>query len=405
MKLIERSECLSKLSLLIDTPDIKVITGVRRSGKSKLMDRFRRELAARKPKANIIYIDLVLFKNKKLLTHQALHDYVEKKRVRGKNYLFIDEVQLCEGFEKAINSLHASERYDIYLTGSNAFLLSSDLATLFTGRTMQVHVMPFSFAEYRKYFSREKDMQTLFDRYMVEGGFSGSYIYPTAELKAEYIREVYSTIITRDLVQKYNLPDSMVLDQVARFMMDNVSNISTPYGISTTLKADRTDVSHVTVANYLHHLCDAYLLYEVRRYDLKGKKYLSSQSKYYLCDCGMRFALLGRRNMDWGRVFENMVFLELHRRGYDVYVGKLYEKEIDFVAQRGDEKLYIQVSDDISEPKTLNRETEPLLKIRDAYPKFLIARTRHEAYDYHGIKIVDLASWLLTPPGSVPSVW
>ena len=405
MKLIERSECLSKLSLLIDTPDIKVITGVRRSGKSKLMDRFRRELAARKPKANIIYIDLVLFKNKKLLTHQALHDYVEKKRVRGKNYLFIDEVQLCEGFEKAINSLHASERYDIYLTGSNAFLLSSDLATLFTGRTMQVHVMPFSFAEYRKYFSREKDMQTLFDRYMVEGGFSGSYIYPTAELKAEYIREVYSTIITRDLVQKYNLPDSMVLDQVARFMMDNVSNISTPYGISTTLKADRTDVSHVTVANYLHHLCDAYLLYEVRRYDLKGKKYLSSQSKYYLCDCGMRFALLGRRNMDWGRVFENMVFLELHRRGYDVYVGKLYEKEIDFVAQRGDEKLYIQVSDDISEPKTLNRETEPLLKIRDAYPKFLITRTRHEAYDYHGIKIVDLASWLLTPPGSVPSVW
>jgi predicted AAA+ superfamily ATPase len=307
----------------------------------------------------------------------------------------IDEVQMCPNFEIAINSLHSEEKYDIYITGSNAFLLSSDLATLFTGRHIDIPVYPFSFKEYCDYFDTDEAVQDKFDRYVVRGGFAGSYSYEEDEDKAKYIQDVYETILIRDLVERYRLNNSSVLKRVADYLMDNVGNISSSRNISNALPATGETTSHTTIGNYIGYLCNAFVFYEAKRYDVKGKSYLQSLSKYYLVDAGMRIAELGIRNLDWGRMYENIVFLELLRRGYDVYVGKLYQKEIDFVAMRGSEKIYIQVSDDISGKETFDREVAPLLQIKDAYPKFLLARTRHDESDYEGVRIIDLAQCLL----------
>ena len=230
---------------------------------------------------------------------------------------------------------------------------------------------------------------------MTEGGLAGSYVYAEAIDKENYIREVYSTILTRDLTEKYNLTDTHALTQVANYLMDNIGNITSPNNVSNGLTANSNPTSHVTVRRYIQYLCNAFVFYKVDRYDIKGRKYLESLNKYYLSDTGLRYALLGRRNMDWGRVYENIVFLELKRRGYEVYIGKLYQKEIDFVIIRGNEKAYIQVSDNISEKTTFEREASPLLSIKDAYPKIIIARTRHDMYDYQGIKIYDIAEWLM----------
>lgn len=224
---------------------------------------------------------------------------------------------------------------------------------------------------------------------------SGSYNYKNDSDKEKYIRDVYDTILVRDLVEKYKLGSAMVLRKVSEYMMDNISNISSSRNISNVLVTNGTETNYKTVGSYIEHLCNAFVFYEASRYDVKGKTYLQSLSKYYLVDTGIRYAVLGKRNMDWGRMLENIVYIELLRRGYEVYVGKLYQKEIDFVAMRGGEKMYIQVSDDITGEETFHREVEPLLKIRDAYPKMLLARTRHEESDYEGISIVDISRWLL----------
>ncbi|MEE3423076.1 MAG: ATP-binding protein [Succinimonas sp.] len=256
-------------------------------------------------------------------------------------------------------------------------------------------VFPFSFAEFCRYHADEKDTAKLFDDYIIKGGLAGSYEYRTERDRTDYIRDVCDTIINRDLVTKHHLPDTTALERLTEFMMDNVSNLTSPNNISDMLSANAVPANHKTVGSYIKYLCDAYVFYGVRRYDIRGKKYLETSVKYYLSDTGIRFASLGRRNLDYGRMCENIVCIELMRRGYDVCVGKLYQKEVDFVATRGDEKIYIQVSDDISLKETLAREYEPLLKIRDAYPKLILANTRHPAYDYEGIKIHNLADWLL----------
>lgn len=396
MKLIDRPLYLRQLAQMMNTPDIKIITGIRRCGKSKLLTAFSKHITEVDSSANIIYIDLTKIKFEHLKEYHALNDYIEQNYRDGvNNYLMIDEVRLCPGFELTINSLHSDEKYDIYLTGSNAFLLSSDLATLFTGRHLEIHVFPFSFKEYCSYFDITDDYDKHLDRYIKLGGLSGSYTYQNDSDKEKYIREVYDTILIRDLVEKYRLGNATVLMKVAEYMMDNVSNISSSRNISNVLTTDGTETNHKTVGNYIEHLCNAFVFYEARRYDVKGKTYLQSLSKYYLVDSGIRFAVLGKRNMDWGRILENIVFIELLRRGYRVYVGKLYQKEIDFVAMKSNEKIYIQVSDDISAETTFTREVEPLLQIRDAYPKMLLARTHHEKSDYEGVSIIDIPRWLL----------
>ncbi len=231
------------------------------------------------------------------------------------------------------------KKYDIYVTGSNAFLLSADLATLFTGRYIEIHVFPFSFKEYCQYYDDVLDKDRLFDDYSVKGGLAGSYVYRTERDRINYIKEVYETIVTRDLVQKYALPDTLVLQQLSEFLMDNISNLTSPNKVSQMLTANKSPTNHVTVGRYIKYLCNAFVFYDIKRYDIRGRKY--------------------------------------------------------FVAQRGSEKVYIQVSDNISGQETFEREYSPLLQIRDAYPKIIIARTRHPKYSYEGIEIFDIADWLL----------
>ena len=396
MKTITRTKYLNRIIELNGTPDIKIITGIRRSGKSKLMQAYMDYLKNHFKDVNIIFIDFMDLAYEEIKEYHALHSYVETHYQAGKtNYLFVDEVQMCPKFELAVNSLHSKGKYDIYVTGSNAFLLSADLATLFTGRYIEIHVFPFSFAEYCQYYENVEDKDKMFDMYTVQGGLAGSYPYKTEKDRTNYIKEAYETIVTRDLVQKYSLPDTLVLQRLSEFLMDNISNLTSPNKVSQILTAGNTATNHVTVGRYIKYLCNAFVFYDIKRYDIRGKKYLESTEKFYLCDTGIRYAVLGGRNMDYGRVYENIVCIELLRRGYDVYVGKLYQKEIDFVAQKGSEKIYIQVSDNISGQETLVRECSPLLQIRDAYPKMIIARTKHPKYSYEGIEIYDIADWLL----------
>ena len=395
MKLIERKNYLDKLISLKNTPDIKVITGIRRSGKSKLMEQYLCWILDKEPEANIISIDLTRLKYESLKEYHALNDYVEAHyNANTNNYLFIDEIQMCEGFELTINSLYSSGNYDIYITGSNAFLLSSDLATLFTGRVHEIEILPFSFEEYLSYYE-QNNSEEAFNNYLLCGGMSGGYLYPTIEETYKYIADIFDTVILRDICQKYKIKNVALMDRIADFLMDNISNLSSARKIADTLNNNKDKINHKTVNLYMDHLCKAFVFYKVRRYDIKGKKYLVSNEKYYLCDHAFRFAKLGTRNLDYGRVIENIVAIELLRRGYEIYAGVLYKKEIDFVAIKRDEKLYIQVSDNISTEETLKREITPLLAIKDAYPKYLIARTGHDVYQYEGIQIFDIAKWLL----------
>ncbi len=304
---------------------------------------------------------------------------------------------MCDGFEKAINNFHAEEKYDIYITGSNAFLLSSDLATLFTGRTMEIKVYPFSYQEYLEYYNIANDEKS-FDNYVLEGGLSGSYLYEESEQKYNYVNDIYNTLIKKDICNKCKIKKEYLLDIINDFLMDNISNLTSYRNISDSLTKNNDKINHKTVNLYINYLCNAYLFYKIRRYDIQGKRYLATEDKYYLVDQSFKFAKLGTKNINYGRVYENIVALELLRRGYGLYVGILYEKEIDFIATKRNEKIYIQVSSEIGndfENKTFKREVEPLLKIKDAYPKILIAKTHHDMYTYEGIEIIDIKDWLI----------
>lgn len=394
MKLIKREKYLNELIGVIGTPDIKVITGIRRSGKSKLLEAFKKYIEENIKDYNIIHINYSLSKFDKLKECHKLYEYIESNyRENMNNFVLIDEVQMCDGFETAINWIHAEEKYDIYITGSNAFLLSSDLATLFTGRTFPIEVYPFSFSEFMKYYGYD-DADKVFDEYVIQGGMAGSYVYTEQADKYKYIEDVYNTLIVRDIKKKYNIRNEKVLNNLSNFLMDNVSNITSTLNITKELNNKADNITDKTINKYIGYLCNAFAFYKIGRYDIKGKKYLTSLDKYYMADHSFRYAMLGITNMNYGRTYENIVAIELMRRGYDVYVGTLYNKEIDFVAQKHNEKIYIQVSDNISEEKTFKREIDSLLKIKDAYPKMLIARTRHDDYTYEGILVKDIANWL-----------
>ena len=275
MKLIKR-EYLKELIEVIGTPDIKVITGVRRSGKSKLLEMFKNYIIENIKDYNIIDINFNLVKFDNLRDYISLNNYIEKHYIVGKNnFILIDEVQMCKEFERTINSLHAEEKYDIYITGSNAFLLSSDLATLFTGRTYEIQVYPFSFKEFMKYFNYES-AQDAFEKYVLEGGMAGSYIYNDVNKKYNYINEVYNALIVRDIQQKYNIQNIGLMDSLTEFMMDNVSNLTSYRKIANILNQASINTNDKTIANYINYLCDAFAFYKIRRYDIQGKRYLSS---------------------------------------------------------------------------------------------------------------------------------
>lgn len=390
-----RRKYLDDIIRTIGTEDIKVITGVRRSGKSFLLDDFKKYVIENIKDANIISFDLSSLKYEELREYHALNDYVEKHYVNNKrNFLFIDEVQMCKGFELALNSLHASRKYDIYITGSNAFLAGSDLATLFVGRTYTIEVYPFSFAEFMRCFDYQ-DRYEAFDKYVREGGMSGSYEYQTLEDKYGYLRETYDTLIVRDIEEKHGVKNVAVMDRLSDFLMDNASKPTSTRNITNTLISNKIEASNKTIAEYVKYLCEAYAFYKVRRYDIKGKRYLTSTDKYYLSDHAFRYAKLGTKVANFGDTYENIVAIELMRRGYEVYVGAMRDSEIDFVAIKDGEKLYIQVSYLIIERETMEREVAPLINIPGGYQKLLIAGTRQSEMQYEGIRIVDIADWLL----------
>ena len=395
MRLIDRPNYLEQLKSVRGVPDIKVITGIRRCGKSKLMEAFIEYIRKTDENASIIYIDFTDLDFEELKEYHKLHTYVKKAYVESKkNYLFIDEVQTCEGFEKTLNSLHASEKFDIYVTGSNAFLLSSDLATLFTGRTYSIEVFPFSLKEYMEYYEIV-DVYEAYTQYRKMGGMAGSYLYTDNDRRASYINDVFETLVIRDIVQKFKIRNLPLLEKIVDYLMDNVSNVVSANKMANTLVSNHIKTNDKTVGTYIGYLCNAFGFYRIRRYDISGKKYLASNDKYYLADPSFRSARLGNKNPDYGRISENLVAIELLRRGYEVYAGVLYKKEIDFVAIKRDEKIYIQVSEFIDNPETFEREYTPLLAIKDAYPKMILARTHQENYQYEGIQIVDIANWLV----------
>lgn len=398
MKIIERPQ-LETLKKVMGTPDIKVITGVRRSGKTTLLKLFEEYVAQNVTDASITHINFNDVAYEDLKEYHKLNDYIESHYSEGKqNFVFIDEVQMCKNFELTINSLHSSGKYDIYVTGSNAFLGHNELATLFVGRVFPIEVFPFSFREYLTYHEADDidnfTRYSFLDRYLTDGGFPGSYLYDNDFEKVRYLRSIYDTMILRDIEQKYDIQNQPVLSNIGDYLLDNISRLTTANNITNVLNSDRQYTNNKTVSSYLQYFCDSFTFYKVKRYDIEGKNYLRSQGKYYLCDHSLKYAKLGIKNYNYGTIYENIVAIELLRRGYEIYVGTLRGKEVDFVALKGDEKIYFQVSYDISDSATLAREITPLLSIKDAYPKYLLTHTHQPEQNYEGIHILDLSDWL-----------
>lgn len=396
MKLIERPTYLQQLIDVMNTPDIKVITGIRRSGKSKLMDAFIDYVKKQSENNNVIRIKLNLKEFESLKNGDALYYYIDQHYSADKeNFVFVDEIQLCTGFETVINSLYEEERFNIFLTGSNAFLLSSDLATLFGGRVFEISMFPFSFSEYLSYY-QQNDIDEAFDNYVSVGGMAGSYLYSNQSDARKYIANIVRTTITKDIVKKFKIENEDLLNMIADYLMDNVGNKTSIRNIANALTSNTYKTNDKTCGAYIDYLCRSFLFYPFKRYDVKGKRYLESDKKYYLADLSFRYAIIGTKNADYGHLYENIVAIELLRRGYEVYVGQLGEKEVDFVAIKDGFKTYIQVCDDMSRPETQKRELAPLLSIKDAYPKLIIARTKHPESQIEGVRIIDIARWLIS---------
>ena len=313
----------------------------------------------------------------------------------GKRVVVTAVIQLCLIELSQFFVLFGQKVFDLTVVGIQSFLQSSDLATLFVGRTYEVHILPFSFKEYVTYFPSENFNAGL-TKYITEGGMAGSYLYKDTDKKYRYINtEVLNALVIRDIVNKYKIRNEPLLHMLIDFMMDNIGSEISVRSITDSLAGGKAAADHKTIGKYIEYLCNAFAFYRVRRYDIKGKKYLRSEDKYYLSDHSFKYARLGTRNMDYGHVLENIVAMELIRRGYEIYVGVAGRKEVDFVAMKQGDRTYIQVSYDITEPKTFEREIAPLLKIADGYKKMIIARTYQPEYHHEGIKIIDAAEWLL----------
>ena len=328
MKLIERKTYLQKMINSMQVPDIKVITGIRRCGKSKLLDAFNNYLKLMKS-INIIKINLELRQFKSLLSSDNLYDYIENRYDENKeNYLLIDEIQLCNGFEEIINSLHAEEKFNIYITGSNAFLLSSALATLFGGRVFEIKIYPFSFKEYVEYYN-PKNFDKAFNNYVIDGGMPGTYLYNNKNDQLDYLKGIFETTIIKDIVTKYKVENEQLLKMIGNFLMDNLGSKTSIRNIANKLTTSTYKTNDKTVGTYLDYICKSFLFYPLTRFDIKGKKYLESDKKYALVDTSFRYACIGSKDIDYGHLYENIVAIELLRRGYEVYVGAMRDKEID----------------------------------------------------------------------------
>lgn len=392
--MIERSNYLEKLKAFRDKDLIKVVTGVRRCGKSTLFDLFIDYLKTDGvQESQIIKVNLEN-PDYAFTDYKALYDFVRSKLPEGKKaYVFLDEVQQVPEFQRAVDGLYLDKNVDLYITGSNAFLLSGELATLLSGRYIEVKMLPLSFREYLQGTGEDLGEKSYLN-YTSRSSFPYTVNLETEAETDDYLQNIYNTIIIKDVMQRQNIADASALDAVARFMFDNIGNLLSIKRIADTMTSDGRKVSAHTVDSYLSALTESFVFYRAPRFDIKGKQYLKSGEKYYAVDVALRYALLGRKNVDAGHLLENVVYLELLRRGYKVFVGKNDTKEVDFVAENKDGFLYVQVSYTTRDPDTLRRELSPLQSISDHYPKLLLTMDLDPAADYDGIRKLNVLDWL-----------
>jgi predicted AAA+ superfamily ATPase len=396
-KPIERKAYLTQLATWREEAMIKVVTGVRRCGKSTLFELYIEHL-----KADGVSDEQILSFNlededfSELLEHKSLYEYVNARIVKGKwTYVFIDEIQNCRDYERAISSLFLKKNLDIYITGSNAYMLSGELATKLTARYIEIDMLPFSFAEYSEAI-KNADKRERFNQYMNLGAFPYATKFVDHSLAhSQYLEGIYNTVLVKDVMTHNKLTDITLVKSIASFLSSNIGSPVSVKRIADTLTANGRPTSVTTVETYLEALTDSYLFYKVQRYDIKGKTHLKSESKYYICDTGLRNMILGTTNKDIGHQIENIVYLELLRRGYTINIGKSGRgTEVDFVAVRDRQTEYYQVSATVLDEITLERELAPLNQIKDNYPKFLITLDDFVS-DYDGIRQLNLIDWLM----------
>lgn len=398
-----RNLYLKKITPFINKPVIKVITGMRRAGKSCLIKLIIDSLKEKKT----INSDQILYINKESLEYDFIKDYNDLnnyvktsfKQTHKLKYLFVDEIQEIYNWEKAISSFFSEGNIDIFITGSNAHLLSSEIATLISGRFIEFPVYTLSFEEFLQFRDEKKeDIETEFSNYLKFGGLPAIHHFDfNDEVVYQYINSIYNTILLKDVIKRNNVRNVHLLENITRYVFENIGNIFSAKKISDYIKSQKMKVGVETVQNYISYILSTFALHKVLRYDIKGKRILELHEKYYLGDIGMRHALFGYRDADISGLLENLVFLELKRRGYQIYIGKSGNKEVDFIAEKENKKMYVQVAYLLSSPETIEREFSVLRSIKDNHPKYVISMDKIFPYDLEGIQRINLIDFLLDP--------
>ena len=398
----KRDLYLKQLIEFKDKPLIKVITGIRRCGKSTLLSLFENHLEASGIDADqIIRMNFESFKFDELTNYKELHQYIDEQLIEKnkKYYILLDEVQQVDAWEKVINAFLVDANVDVYITGSNAYLLSSELSTLLSGRYVEIKMQPLSFKEYLDFIDSDKkseNLEDLFNQYLEFGGLPTiAQLLDTPETIGPFLEGVYTSVLIKDVIERNNIRDAALLESILKFIAANIGNIVSTKKISDYLTSSGRKTTSDTIDNYLRMLEKAFIIYKANRYDLKGKKFLKTLEKYYIVDIGIRNKLTGLRDTDYGHVLENIVYLELLKRGYEVTIGKIGPLEVDFVATKTNEKIYYQVSATIMNEDTRKRELRSLKKINDNYPKYVLTMDKNIFKDYSGIKVKNIIDFLL----------
>ena len=396
-KRIERPEYLEQLIRFREKEVIKVVTGIRRCGKSTLFDLYCEYLVQDGvSKDQIIRVNMEDPDYHDIRDYMQLYDLIRQQMHSEKmNYILIDEVQNVPEFQKAVDGLYIKKNCDVYITGSNAYLLSGELATLLAGRYVEIKMLPLSFKEYLSALGDKTDLMLKYQNYIQNGSFP--YVVQLEKKRDihAYLEGIYTSIILKDIMARYRIADTGGLDSVIRFMFDNVGYLCSATKIANTMTTAGRKIAISTVENYLGALTECFILYKAGRYDVKGKQYLTTGNKYYLCDMGLRYYLLGTKRADLGHILENVVYLELLRRGYEVYIGKVGNAEIDFIAIGEEGEEYYQVALTVMEESTLERELAPLESIRDHNPKYLLTMDFTPLTSHNGIKQWNVLEWLM----------
>lgn len=395
--MIKRDEYLQKLISFKDKELIKVITGIRRCGKSTLFRLFQEYLLNNDiNSAQIISINFEDLDYEHINNYRLLYDFVKSKlNPDKKNYVFLDEIQHVENFEKAVDSLYINKNVDLYITGSNAFFLSGELATILSGRYVEIKMLPLSFKEYSSALPDNISIDRKFSMYLENGGFPYLLNIPNESDKTDYLKGIYNTIVLKDVVTRVKIADVSILESIVKFMFDNVGNPISAKKISDTLTSYGRKITTPTVEKYLSALVDSFILQKVNRYDISGKQYLKTAEKYYVTDLGLQRFLLNKNKLNLGHNLENIVFLELIRRGYKVYIGKIGNLEVDFIAEGFGYTNYYQVALTLKDNETLIRELKPLNSIKDNNPKYLLTSDITPEVSHNGIRQINVVDWLL----------